>query len=134
MPNIFIDLPDSPIPQKNGHFKPQTFVPHQNRRRDKHHYQTILPFPCRYYPRKYQGFSMTPKQFKARHRVTNPEMIDDLYNNHQSVIMVSGHYGNGMGVSIGRTSIETQHGRVLQTGLKINLSTNTCGRSALPLQ
>ncbi|HEX2934407.1 MAG TPA: lysophospholipid acyltransferase family protein [Bacteroidales bacterium] len=41
-----------------------------------------------------KGFSMTPKQVKARHKVNNPEMIDDLYNNHQSVIMVSGHYGN----------------------------------------
>lgn len=41
-----------------------------------------------------KGFSMTPKQVKARHKVTNPEMIDYLYNSRQSVIMVSGHYGN----------------------------------------
>jgi KDO2-lipid IV(A) lauroyltransferase len=41
-----------------------------------------------------KGFSMTPKQIKERHKVLNPEILNNLFANKQSVIMVSGHYGN----------------------------------------
>lgn len=39
-------------------------------------------------------FTMSTKQVKKRFRIINPEILDEYYSNGQSIIGVTGHYGN----------------------------------------
>lgn len=41
-----------------------------------------------------KAFTMTPKQVIRRHRLTNPEVLNDFYRDGKSVIGVTAHYGN----------------------------------------
>lgn len=41
-----------------------------------------------------KGFTMTHKQFQARYKVVNPEILDEYYQNNQSVIALATHYCN----------------------------------------
>jgi len=41
-----------------------------------------------------KAFTMSRKQILNRHRITNPEMLDSLYQKGQSIIGVTGHYAN----------------------------------------
>ena len=41
-----------------------------------------------------KNLSISPHELKKRFTVTNPEILDELYVKNQSVILISGHYGN----------------------------------------
>lgn len=41
-----------------------------------------------------KAFTMTPKQVIRRHRLANPEVLNDFYRDGKSVIGVTAHYGN----------------------------------------
>lgn len=42
----------------------------------------------------FKGFSIRRSEMKRRHRVMNPEILDDLYNKNISAIITTGHYNN----------------------------------------
>lgn len=41
-----------------------------------------------------KNFSISEKELKSRYRVANPELMEELYKNGKSVLLVSGHYNN----------------------------------------
>lgn len=41
-----------------------------------------------------KNFSISDRELKRRYRVTNPELMEELYKNGKSVLLVSGHYNN----------------------------------------
>ena len=41
-------------------------------------------------------FTMSTKQVKKRFKVINPEILDEYHNKGQSIIGVTGHYGNSI--------------------------------------
>lgn len=41
-----------------------------------------------------KAFTMSKKQIVKRHKIINPEIFDQFYANKQSIIAVTGHYGN----------------------------------------
>lgn len=41
-----------------------------------------------------KAFSMTRKQIVKRHKIINPEVLNDFYESKKSIIAVTGHYGN----------------------------------------
>lgn len=42
----------------------------------------------------FRAFTMSRRQILKRHRITNPELLEEFYNKGQSVIIVAGHYCN----------------------------------------
>jgi len=53
-----------------------------------------------------QGFSITPKQAIKRMRVSNPEVLDDLYEQGRSVIITGGHYVNWESMTLTGSSLK----------------------------
>ncbi len=41
-----------------------------------------------------KGFSISEKHLRERYKVVNPEVLEELYAQGKSVLLVSGHYGN----------------------------------------
>ena len=41
-----------------------------------------------------KAFSISEKNLRQRYKVTNPEIVEQLYQEGRSVLLVSGHYGN----------------------------------------
>lgn len=41
-----------------------------------------------------KGISTTPKKIIPRYKLTNPELLNDYYNNDQSIILLSQHFNN----------------------------------------
>lgn len=41
-----------------------------------------------------KNLSISKEELTKRFKVVNPEVMDELYHNHQSVLLVSGHYNN----------------------------------------
>ena len=41
-----------------------------------------------------KGLTMSPKTLKERHKWMNPELLDDAYQRHKSIILVTGHFNN----------------------------------------
>ncbi len=42
----------------------------------------------------FKGFTLTPEQIASRYRFLNPEVLDNLYDNKKSVLLLGSHYTN----------------------------------------
>jgi len=56
--------------------------------------KTFYHFFCDFVVESLKCFSISEKQALERCKITNPEILDELYRQNKSIVMASGHYNN----------------------------------------